>query len=84
MKIKPMFAGLIIATSMIAVVGTSQATCHTCSKQAEFSGVGPGFSGTGWHMIPCKTSLQPAQNWGQYDSGSYAPPVTGRGILFLQ
>lgn len=81
MKIKPMIAGLIVATSMIAVVGTSQAacstckTCVTCPKQAEFSGVGPGFSGTGWHMVPCSTHLQPAQTWGQYESGSYAPPV---------
>lgn len=75
MKIKPIVAGLIIATSF-AVVGTSQAECKTktCRMQAEFSGLETEFVGTGWQMIPCNTPLRRAQTWAEYTSGSYAPP----------
>lgn len=75
MKIKSTVAGLIIATSMFAVMGVSQA-CASCTVQE-------GFSGIGWHMVPCNTCLQPAQTWAQYVSGGYAPPVTDRGGLFF-
>lgn len=77
MKIKSTVAGLIIATSMLAVVGASQAACASCTVQE-------GFSGTGWQMVPCKTCFQPAPTWAHYVSGGYAPPVVaGRNILFL-
>lgn len=75
MKIKSAVVGLVFATSMFAIVGTSQA-CATCTVQE-------GFSGTGWHMVPCNTCYQPAATWEQYVSGGYAPPVTGRNTLIL-
>ena len=76
MKMKSTVAGLILATSMMAVAGASQATCATCTTQ-------PGFYGTGWHMVPCSTCVQPALTWEQYVSGGYAAPVTGRNSLFF-
>ena len=76
MKIKSTIAGLLFATSMIAVAGTSQAACASCTVQE-------GFSGTGWHMVRCNICLQPAETWQQYVSGGYAPPVTGNNNLWL-
>ena len=72
MKIKSLVAGLIISTSMLAVVGASQAqpACQYCPVT--------GFYGMGWHMVPCNTPIQPASTWEQYASGGYAPPVVER------
>jgi hypothetical protein len=87
MKIQPAVAGLLLATSVFAV-GTVQAqsacTRYHCPMQAEFSAVGQGFTGEGWRMVPCNYPLQRAQNWAQFASGTYAPPVVDRrdGLLF--
>ncbi|KTC87630.1 MULTISPECIES: hypothetical protein [Legionella] len=82
MNIKSTVAGVIVATSMIAA-GASEArtvcTTSTCGVWA----VPSEFTGTGWHMVPCNTILPRATTWQQYSSGSYAPPVTGRGSLLL-
>lgn len=75
MKIKSTVVGLVFATSMIAA-GASQA-CATCTVQE-------GFSGVGWHMVPCDTCYHNAPTWQKYVSGGYAPPVTERGgFLFF-
>jgi len=83
MKIKSAIAGLIIATSVIAV-GTSQAcltrnqpACANCTKIE-------GFTGKGWHMVSCNTCVRPAATWQQYVSGGYAPPVAERGLFFFR
>lgn len=70
---------------MFAAAGTvaaGQEVCKTCPMQAEFSAVGSEFSGTGWNMVPCNTHLERAQNWEQFTSGTYAPPVVGESGLF--
>ncbi|WP_028387724.1 hypothetical protein [Legionella fairfieldensis] len=77
MKIKSTIAGLIISISMIGAAGAAQAACSTHCPVQE------GFSGTGWHMVPCNSNIQPAQTWQQYVSGGYAPPVTGQSNFFL-
>jgi len=74
MKIKTTVAGLVLATSMMAVAGASQAACASCT-------VIEGFSGPGWHTVPCTMCIPPAVTWQQYVSGGYAPPVTGRGFI---
>lgn len=76
MKTKSIVAGLLVGMSMFAVAEVSQA-CAACKVQ-------PGFTGIGWHMVPCNTCYQPAATWQQYVSGGYAPPVAERGIFFLR
>lgn len=82
MKIKSAIAGLIIASSMMAV-GASQAcilkdqpACSNCVKIE-------GFLGRGWQTVPCNTCVQPAPTWQQYVSGGYAPPVTENNLSFF-
>jgi hypothetical protein len=82
MKLKSTIAGLAFAVSMFAVVGASQAMCttQTCGWYQ------PGFTGIGWNMVPCGTTVRPAATWQQYVSGGYAPPTVNRanrGSLFL-
>ncbi|MFA5960495.1 MAG: hypothetical protein WC785_08250 [Tatlockia sp.] len=74
--IRSKVAGVIIAMSMMAAAGTSQA-CADCTTIE-------GFTGIGWHMVPCGTCIQPAATWQQYVSGGYAPPIVGRGIFVRQ
>lgn len=72
MKIKSTVAGLVFAASMVAVVGVSQAGCG-----GTYCPFAPGFSGTGWHMVPCNSGIPQAVTWEQYVSGGYAPPAVG-------
>ena len=79
MKLKSTLAGLIISISMVAAVGVSQA--GSCTTQCP---VQEGFSGIGWHMVPCKgNTLQTASTWQQYVSGRYAPPVVRERSVLL-
>jgi len=70
MKIKSKVIGLVVATSLFAAAGASQADCGTCRIQ-------PGFQGVGWHLVPCSANIGPALTWDQYVSGGYTAPVAG-------
>jgi hypothetical protein len=80
MKIKSAVAGIIVATTMVAAAPSFAGTVCTTSTCGVWAVPGQ-FSGTGWHMVPCNAVLPHATTWQQYSSGSYAPPVTGRGSL---
>ncbi len=77
MKIKSLVAGLIISTSMLAAVGTSQAQRVYYPYYPVYEEV----SVSGWHMVPCNTPVRPASTWEQYASGGYLPPVVSGGLL---
>lgn len=86
MKIKSIMAGLIVAMTML-VVGSSQAAyarcagCATCPTCATWN-VPAQYTGTGWHRVPCGTTLNHATTWQEYSSGRYAPPEARGGLLF--
>ncbi|KTC88940.1 hypothetical protein OQJ18_03255 [Fluoribacter dumoffii] len=67
MKINSSVAGLMIAIGMIAVVGTTQASCYKHQP--------------GWHMVSKKCPIKPADNWQEYTSGVYTQPVTGKSLF---
>jgi hypothetical protein len=78
MNIKSKAAGLIIATSLFAVAGVSHAYCvHNSSCT-----ITPGFTGEGWHTVPCNAPYQHAVTWAQYTSGGYLAPIPRSGFLF--
>lgn len=81
MKIKSAIAGIIVATTMIAVVPSQAAQVCTDSTCGVWT-VPAGFSGTGWGMVPCGSDVRPAISWQEYSSGHYAPPQTGRDTLW--
>ncbi|CAM4403172.1 MAG: hypothetical protein LEGION0403_FIIPPAGN_00852 [Legionella sp.] len=66
MKIKSLAAGLIVASSMVLVVGPIQAACY---KQTP-----------GWHMVSKKCPIKPAETWQEYNSGVYTQPLVGKGF----
>ena len=68
MTIKSLAAtGLIVATTMLTAVGTVQAGCMNYKS--------------GWHMVPKKCAIKPAENWQAYISGGYLHPVTGKKLF---
>lgn len=71
MKIKSATTGLIIATTMLASVGISQAVW---AKKIN-------CTGTGWHMVSKSCPIHPAENWQEYASGIYTQPITGQGFM---
>lgn len=70
MNVKTSAAGLIIATSLIAAVGTAQAT--VCVKHP-----------SGWHMVSKSCNIKPAENWQQYASGIYTQPTSGKSLFLV-
>ncbi|CDZ76458.1 hypothetical protein BN59_00727 [Legionella massiliensis] len=67
MKVKSLAAGLIIASSFVLAVGSVQAaSCYNYKP--------------GWHMVPKKCHIKPAENWQEYTSGVYTQP-TARGLF---
>lgn len=66
MKIKSLAAGLIVASSMVLVVGPIQAASY---KQTP-----------GWHMVSKKCPIKPAETWQEYNSGVYTQPLVGKGF----
>jgi hypothetical protein len=63
MKIKSKAAGLIIAAVMVIAAGPLQAECVNPEP--------------GWHMVSKHCNLPTAENWQEYTSGVYLPPVPG-------
>lgn len=67
MKIRSAAAGLIIATSMVALIGPVQAACYKHQP--------------GWHMVSKNCDIKPAENWQEYNSGVYTQPTGNGGFL---
>lgn len=66
MKIKTS-AGLILATTLFAVIGQVQASCVNPTP--------------GWHMVSKHCHVKPASSWQEYNGGMYLQPVTGFNLL---
>ena len=71
MKIKSSLTGLVLATSVVALVIPGQAA-WAMHKHC---------SGKGWHMVSVKCNIKPAENWQDYNSGVYTKPLTGKNML---
>lgn len=68
MKIKSSLAGIIVATSMVALLVPTQAA-WAMHKHC---------TGKGWHMVSVRCNIKPAENWKQYNSGVFTQPMVGQ------
>lgn len=72
MNIKSTLTGLVVATSMFALVGVAEAG----RVKQHYN-----YYGTGWHMVPKSSGIKPAQTWQEYNSGVYTQPIVNKKLF---